>query len=258
MLMETYLDLGNEEQAFEILMELAKEMGDNNKWMSTQTTAYCFISISKYASQFELDEDIAVSVQIGNEEGEVEPDKFINQLTINEADQKQDVEVTNQGAAPVFVSLIRSGIPIEGTDESASRNLTIRVRYEDLDGTSLSETSLRQGQNFRSVIKITNPALKGDYSDLALTQLFPSGWEIINTRLDESEKENEAVDYMDIRDDRVMHYFDLASGESIELSVLLNATYQGDFYLPSIKCEAMYDNTVFANRKGQWIEVMPE
>ena len=258
MLMETYLDLGNEEQAFEILMELAKEMGDNNKWMSTQTTAYCFISISKYASQFELDEDIAVSVQIGNEEGEVEPDKFINQLTINEADQKQDVEVTNQGAAPVFVSLIRSGIPIEGTDESASRNLTIRVRYEDLDGTSLSETSLRQGQNFRSVIKITNPALKGDYSDLALTQLFPSGWEIINTRLDESEEENEAVDYMDIRDDRVMHYFDLASGESIELSVLLNATYQGDFYLPSIKCEAMYDNTVFANRKGQWIEVMPE
>lgn len=258
MIMETYLDLGNEEKAFEILMAIAKEMGDNTKWMSTQTTAYCFIAISKYASQFELDENTKVGVKVNDQEVKIDNDKFINQVTLEDADNPKNIQLTNQGSSPVFVSLIRSGIPIEGADESTSRNLTINVRYEKLDGTPVNESSLNQGVNFKAIINISNPGLKGDYSDLALTQIFPSGWEIINTRLDESEELNESVDYMDIRDDRVMHYFDLNSGESIELAVLLNATYQGSYYLPSIKCEAMYDNSVFANRKGKWITVMPE
>ena len=32
--------------------------------------------------------------------------------------------------------------------------------------------------------------------------------------------------------------------------------YKGRYYLPSVYCEAMYDNSVRALRKGEWIEVV--
>ena len=56
--------------------------------------------------------------------------------------------------------------------------------------------------------------------------------------------------------DRVLSYFDLKRGESKEIPVKLTATYKGRYYLPSIYCEAMYDNSVRALKKGEWIEVV--
>ena len=37
---------------------------------------------------------------------------------------------------------------------------------------------------------------------------------------------------------------------------MLNAAYQGRFYLPAVSCEAMYDNSIFARVPGQWVEVV--
>ena len=56
--------------------------------------------------------------------------------------------------------------------------------------------------------------------------------------------------------DRVLSYFDLSRGESKEIPVKLTATYKGRYYLPSVYCEAMYDNAVRALKKGQWVEVV--
>ena len=40
--------------------------------------------------------------------------------------------------------------------------------------------------DFLVEITIANPGLRGDYNEMALTQILPSGWEIHNTRLDET------------------------------------------------------------------------
>jgi len=67
---------------------------------------------------------------------------------------------------------------------------------------------------------------------------------------------NSPADYQDIRDDRVLTFFDLGAGQSHTYRVQLNAAYQGRFYLPAVSCEAMYDNTIAAQRPGQWVEVV--
>ncbi len=36
-------------------------------------------------------------------------------------------------------------------------------------------------------VTITNPGLRGLYQNMALSQIFPSGWEVNNLRLDEVE-----------------------------------------------------------------------
>ena len=87
---------------------------------------------------------------------------------------------------------------------------------------------------------------------------IPAGWEIHNARMDDNEEllKNSNYTYQDIKDDKVLTYFDLASNQSKTFNINLNAAYEGKYYLPAINTEAMYDNTVFARTKGFWIKVV--
>jgi uncharacterized protein YfaS (alpha-2-macroglobulin family) len=127
-----------------------------------------------------------------------------------------------------------------------------------MSGQLIDPTKLPQGTDFMAQVNITNPGRLGRYDNLALTQLFPSGWEIINTRLLNTDETFKAAnyDYKDIRDDRVNTYFSLAEGKEATFFVLLNASYTGKFYLPATYCEAMYDASINAAYSGKWVEVM--
>jgi hypothetical protein len=97
---------------------------------------------------------------------------------------------------------------------------------------------------------------------MALVQILPSGWEIENLRLTGEElpeflqNANEA-EYTDIRDDRVMWFFDMESSrQSYRFAVKLNAVSVGRFDLPPSLCEAMYDNSFVAVKAGRQVRVV--
>src|SRR3546814_8639546 len=92
---------------------------------------------------------------------------------------------------------------------------------------------------------LRNPGGKGNYKELALSQVFPSGWEIINTRLagEDNVLMSSPFTWQDIRDDRVYTYFDLQEKGSVTYHVLLNAAYPGKYYQAPVYCEAMYDRS---------------
>ncbi|MDR1747789.1 MAG: hypothetical protein LBR47_01885, partial [Spirochaetaceae bacterium] len=50
----------------------------------------------------------------------------------------------------------------------------------------------------------------------------------------------------DIRDDRVMTYFDLASGEKKVIRFTVNRAYGGNYFMPAIHAYAMYDESIHA------------
>ncbi|MBK8581673.1 MAG: hypothetical protein IPL86_07535 [Flavobacteriales bacterium] len=132
----------------------------------------------------------------------------------------------------------------------------MNVTYTTMEGTTINP-NLSQGTDFIAVVTVGNPGMRGTLQQLALTQVFPSGWEIRNSRLEGTEdvQMNSPFTYQDIRDDRVLTYFDLAPSESRIWRVLLNAAYTGRFHMPSTNCSAMYDNTINARNGGQWVTV---
>jgi uncharacterized protein YfaS (alpha-2-macroglobulin family) len=97
-----------------------------------------------------------------------------------------------------------------------------------------------------------------DLHQLALSQMFPSGWEIRNTRMDNvsSSHLKDNPNYQDFRDDRVYSYFNLNRGQTKTFRVILNASYIGEFFLPIIYCEAMYDNEYFSRKAGGTVSVV--
>ncbi|HEX9934942.1 MAG TPA: hypothetical protein VGB38_07060, partial [bacterium] len=85
------------------------------------------------------------------------------------------------------------------------------------------------------------------------------GWEIENTRLSgedmpgwASEDAFNRFDYMDIRDDRIMWFFDFDpyANKAVDFVVKLNAVTAGQFVLPPTLCEAMYDANYQARKGG--------
>ncbi|HNR74574.1 MAG TPA: hypothetical protein PKH83_09190, partial [Cyclobacteriaceae bacterium] len=118
---------------------------------------------------------------------------------------------------------------------------------------------LEQGTEFVATVTVFNPGMRGLYKNLALNQIFPSGWEINNLRLTGDEGARITGDvptYQDIRDDRVYTYFDLSARQSKTFKVMLTASYAGSYYLPAVSCEAMYDNNIYARKKGMVVEVV--
>jgi hypothetical protein len=166
--------------------------------------------------------------------------------------------VRNNGAGIIYAKLILQGIPVTGDQTSASNSLSIAVKYTTLKGEAIDQVKIAQGTDFVAEVTVTNPGTRGELKEMALNQIFPSGWEIHNTRMDEivSAATADQPTYQDIRDDRVYSYYDMRPNTTRRFRVLLNATYLGRFYLPTVESEAMYDHTINARVPGKWVEVV--
>ena len=131
----------------------------------------------------------------------------------------------------------------------------LSVRYTDATGNPVDVKSLKQGTEFRALVTVENSPEQA-FTDLALVHVFPSGWEIFNERLiNGNSSGQETYNFKDIRDDRVLTYFNLAAGQKKSFSVRLQAAYRGKFYLPPASCQAMYAPQEQARTVGGWVEV---
>jgi len=101
---------------------------------------------------------------------------------------------------------------------------------------------------------VVHPGVRGDYENMALTAILPSGWEIINQRMKQNSTfdQGDVADYSDIRDDRVLLYFDLKKGAKKTFNFMYNATYEGKYWAAPVFCEAMYDASINAKLSGYW------
>ncbi len=159
---------------------------------------------------------------------------------------KATVKNTSDGPVYVRMTTVSRAAPGE-TVAAKSSGIDLSVRYVLSDGSLINPASLRQGTEFTAIIHVANRSVSDDYSNLALTQMIPSGWEIVNERMTGQDTPSAGrYDYLDIRDDRNIFYFSLPRGTYKEFRVRLRAAYEGQYILPSITCDAMYNAGVYA------------
>ncbi len=254
MAMETMLLTGNS-RSRELAQYLAKELS-SNKWMSTQTTAYSLLAMAKMV---DMNGGKAIKLRYVLNSGKkenVSTEKAIAQRKLEIKRGVNELSFTNNEANVVYVRVLNSGILPLGQELAEKRNLGIKIEYKDSQNNAIDVTQLRQGTDFTASVTISNLKNEG-VRDIALTEIFPSGWEIINTRFTGYGNSTQgAASFTDIRDDRVNFYFNLGSRKSKTFKVQLNASYLGTYYLPGIQAEAMYDNEYFTRTKGKWVEII--
>ena len=257
MIMETLTLMKQTNRASQMLQSIAGQLGQDT-WYSTQTTAYSLLAIAKFCGEHKTTNKLNYQYVLDGAKGSVNSQSYVHSVPVNF--KNNDVSVSNTGSKVLFVRLILQGRPAAGQDNFLPNNpaiLQMDVSYKNLKGQSLDPTRLKQGQDFYAEVNVKNTGQQGVYEQMALSQIFPSGWEIINTRLNNNEGAltNSGFNYQDIRDDRVFTYFNLSQNEVKTFRILLNASYLGKFYLSTVQCEAMYNNNISATQAGTWVEV---
>ena len=238
--------------------EISKTLASDD-WLSTQSTAFSLVALSDYMEKYKMSGSMDFSYAVDGKAKKVSTTRNIwTETLLDKTAFSASLELKNTGKSTLFARLVAEGIPAEGKEEAYANGLTLAVSYMDHDGHPVNTSALQQGTNFMAVVTVANSSPRG-YSHLVLTEVFPAGWEILNTRFltgDTVDNRVTGVNYQDIRDDRAYSYIDyLPAGKQVTVRINLCAVYPGRFYLPPVYCEAMYDHLVRANTEGKMVTV---
>lgn len=243
MILETLILLGKDREAFTQAQKVSKNLSSQN-YFSTQSTAFSLMAMGRLAEKQSGSIDFDWSLN-GVSQKQVKSAKAIFQADIPKTQERGKVSIKNNGKGSLYVDLISRTRLLNDTLPAVSNNLKLEVTYTDMNGKHLDISKLQQGTDFKAIVKVSNISGTSDYRDIALTHIIPSGWEIYNDRMLNPDENNEPsareYTYRDIRDDRVLTYFDLYRNQAKVFVVRLQASYAGTFTLPAVQCEAMYD-----------------
>lgn len=260
MILETLIRLDKQTESAELVKYISEELS-SQRWYNTQALSFSLLAVGKFVGDGEVSKQFAYTYQLDNNQsvngGSNNPVAQIPIPMDNTA--ARQLMVNNTEDKTLFARIILNGQPVAGQESAAATNLKIDVVYKNTNGVTIDPSTLVQGTDFVAEVKITNPGTRGiRYDEMALHQIFPSGWEILNTRMDNVQNfsAGSPSDYQDFRDDRVFTFFDLDENKTHTYRVQLTAAYQGRFYLPAVSCEAMYDNSINARTDGRWVEVI--
>ncbi|WP_413511527.1 alpha-2-macroglobulin family protein [Myroides odoratus] len=255
MVLETLMNSGgNKIKTHEYAIELANKLG-SSQWMSTQTTAYALNAISKYVNVNKPSDGIHTQYTYNGQAATVNTTKAMVSAELKNIKSSNALAIQNKSDAILYARLTSSGILPVGQEQADQSNLLIKTTYRSTTGVVLNPASIEQGTEFICDLTISNTSNRS-IENVALTHIVPSGWEIVNLRYTDAGGAQNQVDYTDIRDDRSLFYFTLNANSTKTLKVTLNASYLGNYYLPGVQANAMYDNSYRCRTIGQWVEVV--
>ena len=223
---------------------IIKYLADNsNRMYSTQERSFAFLGLGKAAS---LNADANVSVDILVNGKSISKfsgkDLTVTDLQLNAA----NVSLKASGKGEVYYFWSAEGVKQnEKVKEEDSYMQVRRSFYSYRTGRLIPDKRFYQGELI--VCKIELTGFERNAENIVITDLIPAGFEIENPRLNPATeikwipKNPMNVQYMDIRDDRLLLFTNLNRNKTNEFYYLLRVVNQGNYQLPVIGAEAMYD-----------------
>jgi uncharacterized protein YfaS (alpha-2-macroglobulin family) len=232
------------------------------RYLSTHEAGYGLLAIGTYLeTAWNRDADVRGRLEVAGTARALTFDRKGKSVTFDLSDDMgRTLSIHSDSDLPLYAAFEWQGIPVVGPTEAEAKNLGLSVRWLDEDGGEVDPTRLPQGTVLWCHLRVERA--NRTVENIALTQIFPSGWEIEATRLRDEALPMWAESfqmgwetYMDIRDDRVMWFFDLGH-QPLDFLVKLLTVTRGEYILAPSYIEAMYDHNFRALVPGQTVEVV--
>ncbi len=214
-----------------------------NEIYSTQDRSFTFLALGKAAS---INSNSNVNVNIISN-GKTIKTFDGKDITVDIPNSnKAQVSLNASGSGEVYYFWNTSGIKLNQKVKEEDSNMRVRRAYYDYrTGNPILNGVFEQGQLI--VCKISLTGMERSAENIVITDMIPAGFEIENPRLSASTKLNWQpknplyIQYMDIRDDRLLLFTTLYSNQTKEFYYMLRVVSKGTFQLPVIGADAMYD-----------------
>ena len=213
-------------------------------WLDTQSTAFALFVLGKYAEKQGVSgENLSAVVNANGKEQTLNTNMSSAGLSFVPKVGENTVEVRNNGNQKLVVNVFTKTSVAEYNTEESGYFINMTVNYTDKNGNPVNFNNLRIGTDIRIEITVQNPS-EYRVTELALSYYLPSGWELVNDRLS-GDDANSGAKHIDYRDDRAYIYFDLTPKSKKTFVLKANATYEGNYMIPAVRCEDMYNNKIY-------------
>jgi uncharacterized protein YfaS (alpha-2-macroglobulin family) len=239
--------------------QIIKYLTKNSDYMySTQERSFAFLALGKAAS-LNANADVTVEILVNGKS----KDKFTGKdLTVSGDDlNAADITLKASGKGEVYYFWNAEGVKVNEKVKEEDSSMKIRKSYYGYkSGRKIIDNKFYQGELI--VCKIELTGFERSAENVVITDLIPAGFEIENPRLNPATELNWvpknpiSVEYMDIRDDRLLLFTNLKRNQTNEFYYLLRVVNQGTYQLPVIGGEAMYDQEYHSYNGAGTIKVL--
>jgi len=241
-----------------LVKSLSEAASDGNRWRTTQDNAFAFLALGKIMKK-QADQNYSGILKL-NGEHFADFDATETRYT-DEAWDGARIQLTLKGEGSCYYYWSAFGIQRDSFIEEYERELQVRRRYFNKEGEGLTGTFVHGDL---IVAEITVKALTANLENVVVVDMLPTGFEIENPRLESRagipwlKAQGFKPDYIDIRDDRLIFFGTFPHQRERKFYYALRAVTQGEFTLPPIAAEAMYDPTKSAVTGSMSIKVVAE
>ena len=241
-----------------LVKNLSEAASDGNRWATTQENAFAFLALGKILKK-QMDRNYTGTLKLNGEHF-----KDFDATETRYTDEAWDgtrIQLSVEGEGSCYYYWSAFGIQRDSFIEEYERELQVSRRYFNKDGEGLTGT-FAHGNLI--VAEITVKALTANLENVVIVDMLPTGFEIENPRLESRagipwlKAQDFKPDYLDIRDDRLIFFGTFPRQRERKFYYALRAVTQGEFTLPPIVAEAMYDTTKSAVKGSMRIEVVSE
>jgi uncharacterized protein YfaS (alpha-2-macroglobulin family) len=150
-----------------------------------------------------------------------------------------------------FLQVIEAGFDRQLPNKALSNGLEVYRELLDKAGKPVTSTQLGEVITVRLRIR----SLKSDsVTNVAVVDLLPGGFEVVGTSLSPGVSSITGVDYVEVREDRAV-FFATIPAETLEITYQIKSCNRGNFVVPPVFAESMYDRNVKARGLGGKISV---
>jgi uncharacterized protein YfaS (alpha-2-macroglobulin family) len=241
-----------------LVKSLSEAASDGNRWRTTQDNAFAFLALGKIMKK-QADRNYSGTLKL-NGEHFADFDATETRYTDAAWDGAR-IQLNIKGEGSCYYYWSAFGIQRDSFIEEYERELQVRRRYFNKDGEELTGTFVHGDL---IVSEITVKALTANLENVVVVDMLPTGFEIENPRLESRagipwlKAQDFKPDYIDIRDDRLIFFGTFPRQRERKFYYALRAVTQGEFTLPPIAAEAMYDPTKSAVTGSMSIKVVTE
>lgn len=220
-------------------------MMSTDRWMDTQTTAFSLFVLGKYAEKMNVSNtDLSATVKVNGEERTLNSNMASVGFGFTPKLGSNALEVKNNTNDKIVANVFTKTSVAEYDMSEGGNLITMTVNYTDKNGGPVNLSALNMGTDLRVNITVNNPS-EWQVTELALSYYLPSGWELVNERVTGEMTGNQGAKHIDMRDDRAYFYFDLMPHSKKSFTLKANATYEGNYMIPAVRCEDMYNAEIF-------------
>jgi alpha-2-macroglobulin len=150
-----------------------------------------------------------------------------------------------------FFQVVEAGFDRQVPNQALSQGLEVYRELLGKDNQAATQTKLGETMHVRLHIRSLQ---KKSFTNVAIIDLLPGGFEIVDSSLRGGVSQVRGVDYVDLREDRAV-FFATVPAAALEIDYQIKSCNRGQFVVPPVFAESMYDRNVKGRGLGGKITV---